>query len=505
MARTEQPRVGVRGRLPSHQADRGQPREAPWSIVSWHAVYSVPLVTTAEQPQAHPSSDRIVVRGTLVDYVADPGDVVADDPGARRHIDDGVLVVSGGRIEAHGPAQELLPGLGDVPVVDHRDRIVVPGFIDAHIHYPQLEMIASHGEQLLQWLERYTFPTEQRFSDPAHAATIAEEFLDELLRNGTTTAVVMGSVHRVSADAIFTAAERRGVRLVAGQTMMDRNAPTGLSDTPQSAYDDATALIDAWHQRPGTRLSYAVTPRFAVTSSPEQLRVAARLREEHPSTYVHTHWAENRDEVEWVRRLYPESASYLRVYDDFGLLGPRTVLAHGIHLAPGDVEVLQSTGSAIAHCPSSNLFLGSGLFDLAALRQAGVRIAMGTDVGAGTSFSMLRTLSDAYKVAQLRRVLTDDGANARSLAVDEALYLITLGSARALGLDAHIGSFDVGKEADFVVLDPEATPLLARRASRAESLEEQLFALMMLGDDRVVEATYVQGQRARLPASHRLG
>ncbi|MCA9708030.1 MAG: guanine deaminase [Myxococcales bacterium] len=419
----------------------------------------------------------------------------------RMYTFDDVKVV----LPAHGLEFHDLAGRSK-EIIEHHGRILMPGFVDAHVHYPQLEMIASYGEQLLQWLERYTFPTERRFGDPAHAAAIAEAFLDELLRHGTTTAVVLGSVHRASADAIFEAAARRGLRLVAGQVMMDRHAPADLCDTPQSAYDDATALIEAWHERPGTRLSYAVTPRFAATSSPAQLEVAARLRREHPGVFMHTHWAENLDEVEWVRQLYPASASYLGVYDDFGLLGPRAVLAHGVHVAPGDLERLAETGSTVALCPSSNLFLGSGLFDLAALQRAGVSIALGTDVGAGTSLSMLRTLADAYKVTQLRRAVAGQ-PGARPLSVDDAFHAITRGGARALGLHAHIGSFEPGKEADFVVLDPAATPLLALRTARAESLDERLFALMMLGDDRAVEATYVQGQRwsPRLPAREGAG
>ncbi|MEM9461337.1 MAG: guanine deaminase [Myxococcota bacterium] len=458
------------------------------------------MSTTASslRSRSDPAVVRAAFRGTLVDFVADP----AVDPSARRHVDDGIVVVADGRIEAAGPASALLPGLADVDVVDHRGRILMPGFIDAHIHYPQMEMIASHGEQLLAWLRRYTFPTETRFGDRAYAEGIAEAFLDELLRNGTTTAVVMGSVHPVSAEVIFAAAQRRGLRLVAGQTMMDRNVPESLQDTPQSAYDAAAALIEAWHERPGTRLHYAVTPRFAASSSPAQLRLAAQLRREHPGVFVHTHWAENREEIDWVRQLYPQSASYLRIYDDFELLGPRTVLAHGVHTEPDDLEVLGRTGATVALCPSSNMFLGSGLFDLPRLRRAGVSLAIGTDVGAGTSFSMLRTLADAYKVTQLRRAVYDE-PDARALAVDEAFYLVTLGGARALGFEGSIGRLSPGMEADFVVLDPQATPLLALRTSRAESLDERLFALMMLGDDRAVAATYVQGQRqdvaGRLP------
>lgn len=456
----------------------------------------MPASAQPRSPSPAQPGARSAFRGTLVDFVGDP----AVDPSARRHVEDGIVVVAEGRIDAVGPASALLPGLGDVEVVDHRGRILMPGFIDAHVHYPQLEMIASHGEQLLAWLSRYTFPTEARFADQAHADRVAQAFLDELLRHGTTTAVVLGTVHRVSAEVIFAAARRRGLRLVAGQVMMDRNAPASLCDTPQSAHDDATALIEAWHERPGTRLSYAVTPRFAATSSPAQLEVAAGLYQEHPGVFMHTHWAENRDEIDWVRRLFPEHASYLRVYDDFGLLGPRALLAHGVHVEPDDLDVLRRTGSTVVLCPSSNLFLGSGLFDLARLRRAGVPVAMGTDVGAGTSLSMLRTLADAYSVTQLRRSMLADGAQAPPLSVDEAFYAITRGGARALGLEAKVGSFEPGTEADFVVLDPGATAMLARRTARAESIDERLFALMVLGDDRAIEATYVQGRRWTDPA-----
>ncbi len=434
---------------------------------------------------------RRAFRGTLVDFTGDP----IAEPGALREVEDGLLVVEDGRVAAAGPAAELLPRWPELEVVDHRGRILMPGFVDAHIHFPQMEMIGAYGEQLLEWLERYTFPTEARFEDPAHAAVIAERFLDELLRNGTTTALVLGSVHREATDVLLGAAARRGLRLVGGRVMMDRNAHESLHDTPQSAYERDKGLIEAWHRRPGSRLSYAVTPRFAVTSSPAQLEVAAQLRREHPDVYVHTHWAENRAEVDWVRTLYPEAETYLDVYHRAGLLGPRTVLAHGIHVEPGDLERLAQTRATVAFCPSSNLFLGSGLFDRHGSREAGVSVAIGTDVGAGTSFSLLRTLSDAYKVSQLRRAGGEAIARAPALTAAEGFYLLTLGGARALGLDEHIGSFTPGKEADFVVLDLGATPLLALRTSRAESLEERLFALMILGDDRAVVATHVQGER----------
>jgi guanine deaminase len=360
----------------------------------------------------------------------------------------------------------------------------VPGFIDCHIHYPQTDLIASYGTQLLDWLETYTFPTESRFADSEHAAEAAGFFIDELLRNGTTTALVLGTVHPQSVDAIFTAAGRRNLRLMAGKVLMDRNCPEYLRDTPDSAYRDSKALIERWHGQ--DRLLYAITPRFAPTSSAEQLQRAGQLAAEHPDTFIHTHVAENRDEVDWVARLFPESRSYLDVYDRFGLLRERAVYAHCLHLDREDRRRVAQTGAAMAFCPTANLFLGSGLFDLAAARELGVRVGLGTDVGGGTSFSQLRVLSEAYKVLQLQ---------GQTLAPLQALYLLTLGSARALYLDDKIGSFATGKEADFVVLDPAATPLLARRMKTAGDITEKLFALIMLGDDRVVAATYVLGQR----------
>jgi guanine deaminase len=343
-------------------------------------------------------------------------------------------------------------------------------------------MIAAYGEQLLEWLETYTFPTERRFADPDYAALMAEAFVAELLRNGTTTAVTLCSVHPESVDALGRVAERVNLRLVLGKVLMDRNAPPELCDTPERAYHESKQLIERWHER--GRLLYAITPRFAPTSSPAQLRVAAELWNEHRSTYLHTHLSENRAEIEWVKSLFSEHESYTAVYDHFGLVTERSIFAHAIHLSEPELALLHERGATVAFCPSANLFLGSGLFPYRAMREAGVRVAIGTDVGAGTSFSLLRTLSEAYKVLQLQ---------GERLSAHQGAYLATLGGARALRLDGWIGNFEPGKEADFVVLDFDSTPLLRLRCAAAAELDERLFALMMLGDDRAVLRTYVAG------------
>ncbi len=429
-------------------------------------------------------------RASILHFLSDPGS--GDDPHATEFFEDGLLVVLDGRVLAVGPAADLLATLPPgAQVMDCRPGLVMPGFIDTHIHYPQTDVIASFGTQLLDWLERYTFPAERQFADAVHARAVCEFFLDELLRNGTTTALVFGTVHKQSVDTFFEAAEARGLRMVAGKVLMDRHCPEDLRDTPEAGVRESAQLIERWHGH--ARLGYAITPRFAITSSDEQLRLAGELARAHPSVHVHTHVAENLDEVAWARRLFPWSRSYLDVYDRFGLLRERTVLAHCIHLDEGDRRRMGEAGAAAAFCPTSNLFLGSGFFDIEAADRARIRIGLATDVGGGTSFGMLRTLADAYKVAQMR---------GQSLGATRAFYLATLGGARALGLEREIGNFSPGKEADFVVLDLACTPLLARRTALARTLSERLFALMTLGDDRCVRATYIEG-RAAMCASAR--
>ncbi len=421
-------------------------------------------------------------RGAIVHCLDDPG--MDAGAGAVEVFDDGLLLVDEGRVVRCAPASRLLEGLGpDVPVTDYSGHLIVPGFVDTHIHFPQTDAIASYGEQLLDWLERYIYPAEREFENGEHAAEVAEFFLRELLRNGTTTAMVMATVHKQCADAVFAAAARRGMRVIAGRTMMDRNCPAYLRDTADASYAESRELIETWHGR--DRLAFAVTPRFAPSCSPRQLERAGELLGEFEDVYLQTHVAENADEVAWVARLFPDSRSYLDVYDRFGLLRERAVLAHCIHLDDADRARLAATGAAAAFCPTSNLFLGSGLFDLERADAHAMRVGMGTDVGAGTSFGMLQTLAEAYKVVQLQ---------GQSLSPYRALYLATLGGARCLRLDGVIGNFLPGKEADFVVLDPAATPLQQRRAARAWDWSERLFSLMMLGDDRSVAATHVLGE-----------
>ncbi len=422
-------------------------------------------------------------RGAILHFKRDPA-TVADASHAYEYFADGLLLVRDGKVERVGEAAQLLPALpAGTSVIDYRDRLLLPGFVDVHVHYPQTDIIASYGEQLLDWLERYAFPAEQRFADTQHAGEVAAFFLDELLRNGTTTACAFATIHPESVDALFAAAQRRSMRLIAGKVMMDRNAPAYLRDSAESSHRDSEALIRAWHGR--ARLAYAVTPRFAPTSTVEQLERAGQLYADHPGVYMHSHLAENRAEVAWVSELFPESRSYLDVYERFNLLGARSVYAHCLHLDDADRARMADTGSTMAFCPTSNLFLGSGLFDLDAAYRHGARVGIGTDVGGGTSFSMLRTLSEAYKVVALA---------GQRLAPLRAFYLATLGGAAALDLDRDIGNFESGKEADFIAIDLHATPLLARRMERCESLAEQLFALMMLGDDRAIARTHLLGE-----------
>lgn len=359
----------------------------------------------------------------------------------------------------------------------------MPGLIDCHVHYPQIDMIASYGEQLLEWLEKYAYPSERRFVDAAVAAEAAEFFVEQLLANGTTTALVFATVHAHSVDAIFEAAGKRNLRLLSGKTLMDRGCPEDLRDTAAGGVEESRRLIERWHGQ--GRLGYAITPRFAVTSSKEQLAAAGQLAHEFPGVHVHTHLAENRDEVELIARRFPECRSYLDVYQQHGLLRERSVFAHCLHLDDADRAALARHGGAIAFCPTSNLFLGSGLFDLAAAKAQAVRVGMGSDIGGGTTLSMLRTVAAGYQVLQLQQ---------QSLPPFEALYLATLGAAKALYLDDRIGSFAAGREADFIVVDDRATPLTSRRSTNAQSLEERLFALLMLGDDRAIEASYAMGE-----------
>ncbi len=424
-------------------------------------------------------------RAAILHLLDDPGVALQPLPPSVQYYADGLLVVEDGHITALGEASDLLPTLSaDCVIEAFPNRLIIPGMIDTHIHYPQTDMIASYGEQLLQWLETYTFPTERQFAEPAHAREVADFFLAELLRNGTTTACVFGTVHPESVDAFFAASAARNLRMIAGKVMMDRNCPAYLQDTADSGYAQSKALIEKWHGY--GRLAYAVTPRFAPTSSPEQLAAAGQLLADYPDVYLHTHVAENQDEVQWVSELFPQSRSYLDVYHQHGLLKPRSVMAHCIYLDAEDKQLMAAQGAAAAFCPTSNLFIGSGLFDLMAAKQHGIRVGLGTDVGGGSSFSLLQTVNEAYKVTQMC---------GNKLSPFQALYLVTLGGAKALYLDDKIGNFAVGKEADFVVLNFEGTPLIERRLRGVEAIAERLFVLMMLGDDRAIDASYIMGKQ----------
>ena len=425
-----------------------------------------------------------LLRGSILHFPAatTPGAASVSAEHAVFH-EDGVIAIQAGRIagcESASTARTLGWSVDDA--IDHRGCLLLPGFIDAHVHFPQVEMIGAWGEELIGWLERHTFPAEARHADRAFAAAQAERFCDALLAHGTTSAVVYATSHPGSADALFEAAQTRRMRLWAGKVLMDRNAPEALRDTPQSAWDDSSALIERWH---GTdRLGYAVTPRFAPTSTPEQLDVAAALCRENPGVLMQTHLSENAAEIAWVRELFPERRDYTDVYDHHGLLGPEALLGHGIHLSDTEIAVLAERGAHVVFCPSSNLFLGSGLLDLARLDEAGVDVALASDVGGGTSLSMLSTAADGYKVLALRGQRFDPF---------RAVYQMTLGNARSLGADRRIGSFDTGREADLVVLDPSRRPLLDARVRDCDDLADLLFAYLVLGDDRVVAETRVLG------------
>ncbi len=427
------------------------------------------------------------IRGSFLDFISD----TFEHPELEtvRYIHDGLMIISEGIIKELDTYDRLKSKYPEIPITSYSGKLILPGFIDIHIHYPQTEIIASYGEQLLQWLNKYTFPVEGKFQDKSYAQKIASFFLDQLLQNGTTTALVLTTVYPESVDALFEAAELRNMRIIAGKMLMDRNAHDYLLDTPETSYEDSKRLIQKWHKK--GRLIYAITPRFAITSTPEQLYLAGVLKKEFPDVYLHTHLSEQKQEVETVAKLFPNSKDYLDVYEKFGLVTNQSIFAHGIYLSDYEFERLSNAGSTIAFCPTSNLFLGSGLFQLhkAKSQTKTVKVGLGTDVGGGTSFSMFKTMNDAYKITQLQ------GQNLSSL---KAFYLATLGGAKSLCLDNKIGNFDLGKEADLVVLDTRKTPLLKLRnhgntGNELANIADELFALMILGDERAIKATYVVG------------
>lgn len=424
-----------------------------------------------------------IYRASILHFLDAPQHHENNNGKCYQYFEDGLLIIENGKVKAVGEAKDLLKSVPiDAKVIDYSNYLIMPGFIDTHIHYPQTEVIASYGEQLLEWLNKYVFPTERKYVNRDYAKHMSIFFLDELLRNGTTTAMVYSTVHANSADALFECAEHINMRIMTGKVLMDRNAPEYLLDTAESAYTDSKKLIEKWHGR--GRLSYVVTPRFAPTSTDAQLEVASNLLKEFPGVYLQTHISENRNEVKWVHDLYPWSKDYTDVYDHFGLLGERSLFGHAVYFSDREFQRFYETKSVIAWCPTSNFFLGSGLFNLQKAREYKNRVGMGTDVGGGSSFSMLRTLNEAYKVASLQ------GATLSPL---ESFYYLTLGNARALSLEDKIGNFETGKEADFVVLDLKSSPLLNYKIERADSLSDKLFNLAILGSDRTIKATYLCG------------
>ena len=423
---------------------------------------------------------RTILRGRVLSFVSEPQGL--DDAGSYQFWEDGAVTIEAGKVVAVGDFDASAVG----EVIDHRPNLILPGFIDMHLHYVQSQMIASYAGSLLEWLNTYTFVEEQKFSQQGHAGAVASDFYDELIRNGTTTAVAYCSSHPRSVDAFFAEAEKRNMLMIGGKVMMDRNAPDALCDTAQSGYDDTRMLIERWHGR--ARGLYAISPRFAITSTPAQLEASRALVAEHPDCYVQTHLSENAAEISFSMELYPNSPDYTGIYEDHGLLGPKTILGHCIHLNHRETRVLAETGAVAVFCPTSNLFLGSGLFDHERLSKGGVRIGVATDIGGGTSYSMLATMDEGYKILQLR---------GQRLTPLNSFYMMTLGNARALGLEGTIGSIAPGCAADLVVLDARATPAMRLRMGNVQSLVEELFLLQTLGDDRSIAEVYVSGARAK--------
>ena len=422
-------------------------------------------------------TDRLILGQTL----AFGGDPFRQGPDVAHHERQGAILIRDGKIAALGRADDLRARYPQIPVTDHGAGLILPGFIDAHAHYPQTAIIASWGKRLIDWLNTYTFPEEARFADPAYATAIAARYFDLLLSHGTTTVASFGTIHPESVTAFFTQAQARGLRVLAGKTCMDRDtAPAYLRDSAQSAYDDSKALITRWHGV--DRLSYIITPRFSPTSTPDQLHALGALWAQYPDCLMQTHLSEQTDEIAWVRSLYPTARDYLDTYEAHGLLGPNALYGHAIHLEPREIDRLAEVGAALVHCPTSNAFIGSGLFDMGL--RARVRVGLATDTGGGSSFSMLRTMAAAYEIAQLR---------GQALHPAELIWLATGASAEALGLSDKIGRLAPGFEADLVVLDLASTPAIAQASARANDIWQAVFPTLMMGDDRATRQVYVAG------------
>ncbi|MGB3556637.1 MAG: guanine deaminase [Jannaschia sp.] len=423
-----------------------------------------------------------LILGQVLAFHSDPFAVPPTE--AARHDARGAVAVSDGRILGSGSVDAMRAAHPDAAEVDHGRALILPGFVDAHVHYPQTAIIASWGLRLIDWLETYTFPEEARFGQQGHAGSVAETYLDLVLANGTTSVCSFCTSHPESVDAFFTAAAARGMAVWAGKTCMDRNAPADLTDTPARAYDESRALLGRWH---GVgRAEYVITPRFSPTSTEAQLEALGALWAEHPDCLMQTHLSEQKDEIAWVRNLFPEARDYLDTYEAHGLLGARGLYGHAIHLEARERDRLAEVGAALVHCPTSNTFIGSGLFDMGLASR--MRVGLATDTGGGSSFSMLRTMAAAYEVAQLR---------GRALHPAQLLWLATEGSARSLHAADRIGTFAVGSDADLVVLDLDSTPAIAQRSARAEDVWEAVFPTIMMGDDRAVAQVYIGGRAIR--------
>ena len=430
---------------------------------------------------------ELLLRGRTLSFNRWPEAI--DDAGAYAYEEDGALLIRDGRIVAAGPYADVAKKAGEgVKTVDHRPHLILPGFIDTHVHFPQMQVIASYGAELLDWLNTYTFPEETKFRDAQHGRRIARLFLDEMVRHGTTSTVAYCSVHKASAEAFFEESHARDMLNIAGKVMMDRNAPEGVLDTPQSGYDDTKALISEWHGK--GRQHVAITPRFAITSSPEQMDMAGALVKEFPDLHMQTHLSENHAEIAYTCELYPEAKDYTDVYARYGLLGRKSLFGHSIHLSEREADALSDSGSVAVFCPTSNLFIGSGLFDYQRYRsrEKPLRIAAATDVGGGTNYSMLRTMDEAYKVIALQ---------GEKLNPFQSFWQITRGNAEALSLVDRIGTLEEGTEADIVVLDAGAIPAMRLRMETVATLAEELFLLQTLGDDRTVREVYVSGRPAK--------
>ncbi|MEM7440239.1 MAG: guanine deaminase [Pseudomonadota bacterium] len=423
---------------------------------------------------------RQLLLGQTLEFTGNP---LVEGPDAARHRRHGAVLVDGGKIAAIADRDTLLARYPDVTITDLGQMLISPGFVDAHVHYPQTAMIASWGKRLIDWLNTYTFPEEAKFSSEPYAAEIAELYLDLILAHGTTTAASFCTIHPESLTAFFEAAAARDLRMVAGKTCMDRNAPDNLRDTAQSAYDDSKALIEAWHGR--GRLTYAITPRFTPTSTLDQRAALGALWAEHPDCLMQTHLSEQKEEISWVRQLEPDAHDYLHTYERHGLVGPGSIMGHAIHLTEREIGRMAETGTGVAHCPTSNTFIGSGLCRVAALSERGIPVGLGTDTGGGSSFSMLRTMASAYEIAQMQGVALHPSA---------LWWLATAGSAQVLRLDQKIGRLAVGQEADLIAIDLSSTPAIAQRAAQAETFWEQVFPTIMMGDDRAIAGVWIAGE-----------